>query len=143
MLRSRPDQRGEANLDEAAALTGGKLYRAPLPSFHGQVVNAFTQAFNDFRQSYVIRFTPKDVPREGWHDLLVEVPTASRRYVIRARKGYFGASADLLGHAAGNGGHGQGEPTVATGPLLLRVSDTTSPAATRGALQRVIRRHFE
>ena len=25
----------------------------------------------------------------------------------------------LNGHAAGNGGHGQGEPTAATGPLLL------------------------
>jgi hypothetical protein len=29
------------------------------------------------------------------------------------------AMVNLHGHAAGNGGHGQGEPTVATGPLLL------------------------
>ena len=29
------------------------------------------------------------------------------------------AMVNLYGHAAGKGGHGQGEPTVATGPLLL------------------------
>ena len=29
------------------------------------------------------------------------------------------AMVNLHGHVAGNGGHGQGEPTVATGPLLL------------------------
>ena len=29
------------------------------------------------------------------------------------------AMVNLPGHAAGNGGHGQGEPTAATGPLLL------------------------
>jgi len=29
------------------------------------------------------------------------------------------AMVTLHGHAAGNGGHGQGNPTAATGPLLL------------------------
>ena len=32
------------------------------------------------------------------------------------------AMVNLHGHVAGNGGHGQGEPTVATGPLLLGVA---------------------
>ena len=32
------------------------------------------------------------------------------------------AMVNLPGHAAGNGGYGQGEPTAATGPLLLGVS---------------------
>ena len=35
------------------------------------------------------------------------------------RGGDGAATVHLNGHAAGNGGHGQGKPTAATGPLLL------------------------
>jgi len=38
------------------------------------------------------------------------------------------AMVTLHGHAAGNGGHGQGNPTAATGPLLLGSQCSTSAA---------------
>jgi VWFA-related protein len=87
--RSRPDAESDSNLGEAATLTGGDLYRAPIVSFHERIVASFKKAFDDFRSSYVLRFTPTNVDLKGWHDLRVDVPgKATSR--IRARRGYFG-----------------------------------------------------
>jgi VWFA-related protein len=73
-------------LEEAATLTGGKIhftevFRAPT------VISTFDKAFEAFRQSYVLRYAPKGVTREGWHTITVTVP-AQRSAEIRARRGY-------------------------------------------------------
>ncbi len=47
---------------------------------------AFVRAFNDFRASYVLRYTPT-TSAAGWHDLQVRI-TRSGDYDVRARKGY-------------------------------------------------------
>jgi VWFA-related protein len=88
-LRSLPDRAGEQNLDEAAASTGGRLYRAPTVSTHDRVVDAFKTALDDYRQSYLIRFSPTGVSRGGWHTVEVRIPE-HKELVIRAKKGYFG-----------------------------------------------------
>ena len=49
---------------------------------------AFLRALEDFRTSYVLRYTPRDGPWSGWHAVAVRV-TKPGRYTVRARKGYF------------------------------------------------------
>jgi VWFA-related protein len=72
-------------LIDAAGLTGGQAHTA---AFRDPIVSAFQQAFDDFRLSYLLRYTPAHVAHEGWHDLRVDVP--GKNYKIRARQGYFG-----------------------------------------------------
>jgi VWFA-related protein len=79
------------NLATAAELTGGRLRDAPVIPSRDRYVTAFRAALEEFRQSYLLRFTLKDAPRPGWHELRVAVPSRSRAE-IRARKGYFGDS---------------------------------------------------
>jgi VWFA-related protein len=73
-------------LKDAARLTGGDLYE---PGFFESTspVSVFARVFDEFRRSYVLRFTPRGVAAAGWHELTVRVP-ASPSYVVRARKGY-------------------------------------------------------
>jgi len=73
-------------LAEAAALTGGALHQAamftePTPA------GVFRQAFDEFRQSYQLRYTPQGARREGWNALTVTVPGAPNA-TVRARRGY-------------------------------------------------------
>lgn len=74
-------------LQEAARRTGGELY--PAGQLGADVVGAFDRVFEDFRSSYVLRYTPARVNARGWHELEVKT-TRSGRFTIRARKGYFG-----------------------------------------------------
>jgi hypothetical protein len=52
-------------------------------------VKTFKRVLDDFRQSYVLRYSPAGVVSRGWHRVRVEVP-AQPSYTIRARSGYFG-----------------------------------------------------
>ena len=81
-----PDGKGEGRLNDAAERTGGRMQS---PIFGFSMVKAFQQVFEDFRASYVLRYTPTGVKPDGWHDLKVEVPKAPRA-TIRARRGYTG-----------------------------------------------------
>ena len=47
----------------------------------------FLAALEQFRTSYVLRYTPKGVPRAGWH--AVDVSTKNPKYKVRARQGYW------------------------------------------------------
>jgi VWFA-related protein len=85
-LPTSADRDGQDRLKQAAELTGGRVHTQILLA---NVVSYFRQAFSDFRQSYVLRYTPTGVKREGWHDIKVEVP-GHRAATVRARKGYFG-----------------------------------------------------
>ncbi|MCR4373695.1 MAG: hypothetical protein NUW22_02485 [Acidobacteria bacterium] len=73
-------------LQDAAVTTGGavhftEVFRAPT------VISTFEKAFEAFRQSYVLRYVPAGVTRDGWHTISVTVP-GHRRAVVRARRGY-------------------------------------------------------
>jgi VWFA-related protein len=87
-LMRGPDGLGLSRLRQAAEQTGGQSY-APLFGA-ADIVKAFSQAFDDFRTSYVLRYTPTNVRRSGWHELKVDVPSAPRA-TIRARRGYTGS----------------------------------------------------
>lgn len=50
----------------------------------------FIGAVDEFRTSYVLRYTPRETWPVGWHDLAVKV-TRRGRYTVRARTGYFDA----------------------------------------------------
>lgn len=51
---------------------------------------SFVRALEDFRTSYVLRYTPAGTAAGGWHRLDVSVPR-ERAAEVRARKGYFDA----------------------------------------------------
>lgn len=73
-------------LKEAAQATGGDLYVPGI--FTNRTASAvFEKAFEDYRRSYLLRFTPQGVSREGWHDVTVTAP-AYPALEIKARRGY-------------------------------------------------------
>jgi VWFA-related protein len=74
-------------LAQVAESTGGEL-RGVGVFGNADAVGAFKKVFNDFRQSYVLRYTPRGVSGSGWHELSVSIP-ASPKLVVRARRGYF------------------------------------------------------
>ena len=68
-----------------AEATGGGLHKASTfaePTLRG----TFRKTFEDFRRSYVLRYTPS-APQPGWHTIDVSIP-ASKSYSVRARRGY-------------------------------------------------------
>lgn len=74
-----------ARVKQMAANTGGAVHDEPL--FGNHVVSSFRKVFDDFRQSYVLRYSLQGVRREGWHEIRVEV-AKSGRHTVRARRGY-------------------------------------------------------
>ena len=73
-------------LRAGAEATGGGLYMSEgisARTLHG----TFEAAFENFRQSYVLRYTLRGVPREGWHRITVTVPK-EKSLRLRARPGY-------------------------------------------------------
>jgi Ca-activated chloride channel family protein len=69
-----------------AETTGGRVVPIALGK---QVSDGFLEAVDEFRRSYVLRYTPTGVDLAGWHDLTVRV-TRPGRFDVRARRGYFG-----------------------------------------------------
>ena len=66
--------------------TGGGWHQAQalsVPSLTG----TFKETFATFRSSYMLRYTPRDVPRSGWHTISVTVP-GRRGLDVNARRGY-------------------------------------------------------
>jgi VWFA-related protein len=74
-----------APLGSLVARTGGQIFATDIDKPMG---GAFTQAIDEFRTSYVLRYVPSGVPRGGWHDIAVTVKGGP--YDVRARKGYGG-----------------------------------------------------
>jgi VWFA-related protein len=82
----RPVQRWKASfaaLDDAVQRTGGALHHLQ------NGMDDFRQILDEFRSSYVLRYTPRGVDRAGWHGLKVTI-ARSETFDIRARKGYDG-----------------------------------------------------
>lgn len=79
-------------LDAVAEATGGLRHTpaAWMTEPGGSLVFDFKKIFDDFRQSYVLRFRPAGVPPQGWHELTVALKLKGN-YKVRARRGYFGS----------------------------------------------------
>lgn len=83
-----PDQvDGVSTVEAAAEQSGGAKHRS---RFGDPTVRVFRRILDDFRQSYILRYSPAGVARSGWHRLRVEVP-GRRGATIAARSGYFGS----------------------------------------------------
>jgi hypothetical protein len=80
---------GPEIIREAAERTGGELHTGTRFFRSSSLLREFRRIFDDFRQSYILRYSPAGVPRDGWHEIRVAVP-AIKDSTIRARKGYFG-----------------------------------------------------
>ena len=83
-------------LQATAVTTGGRVHVTQVLN-PPTVRSTFERVFELFRESYVLRYVPKGVTREGWHAITVTVP-AHRRAVVSARRGYGVDS--LLGSSA-------------------------------------------
>jgi hypothetical protein len=84
--RARPE--GVRLIEEAAARTGGELRKQARWFRASSIARAFKTIFDDFRQSYVLRYSPSGVSGRGWHPIVVQVPKV-RSATIRARQGYY------------------------------------------------------
>ena len=78
------DQKEFDVLRDAAEATGGRLH---VPGLFNSAASIFRKVFEDYRRSYLLRYTPQGVAREGWHDVAVSVP-AYPSYTVHARRGY-------------------------------------------------------
>jgi VWFA-related protein len=83
--RGSADVPRKSQLSDIASATGGDV-----TAF--RVDNAIPSTFRDildrFRTSYVLRYTPLGVPREGWHNVTVDVRKGN--YEVRAKTGWQG-----------------------------------------------------
>jgi VWFA-related protein len=50
--------------------------------------NLFLNALNEFRSSYVLRYSLDGTPEPGWHEVTVKVTRPGNRYTVRTRNGY-------------------------------------------------------
>jgi len=83
-----PTDYGETDyVDQTAARTGGDKHKS---RFGDPAVRTFAQILDEFRQSYVLRYSPQGVKPNGWHTVVVQVP-AQPALTIKARSGYFGS----------------------------------------------------
>jgi VWFA-related protein len=69
----------------AAERTGGEMHSA---LFGDPTVREFGRILDEFRASYVLRYTVQGVARAGWHAVKVDVPN-TRGLTIHARSAYF------------------------------------------------------
>jgi VWFA-related protein len=68
-------------LRDAARRTGGETHRLE------DRAAAFRRIVDDFKSSYLLRYTPTGVDAPGWHEIAVKV-TRPGRFTVRARSGY-------------------------------------------------------
>jgi hypothetical protein len=67
-----------------AQTTGGEVIELDRDD---DLSTAFLAAIENFRTSYVLRYSPTGVPAPGWHE--VEVKVRNKKYTVRARRGYW------------------------------------------------------
>ena len=81
-----PTDAGEVDfVAESATRTGGDSHRSRLGD---PAVRTFAQILEEFRRSYVLRYSPNGVTGNGWHAVTVQVP-AQPALTVKARSGYF------------------------------------------------------
>jgi VWFA-related protein len=76
--------RGKADfLRELTSFSGGRLFEMEKTA---NLSATFVGILEEFRQRYLVSYTPRGVSRDGWHRL--EVRLKGRRATIKARPGY-------------------------------------------------------
>jgi len=71
-------------LESITDVTGGQLLSLAAGS---DLQPAFVRALETFRASYVVRYAPSDIARQGWHAITMHVLRPGR-FEVRARRGY-------------------------------------------------------
>jgi VWFA-related protein len=78
---------GESDfLEDMAEATGGAVVEIESTR---DLSRTFVSILEEFRQRYVVSYSPRGVAKDGWHTLQVRVK--GRRANVKARAGYFGA----------------------------------------------------
>lgn len=72
-------------LEELAELTGGRLHEVDR---NADLSKTFRAILDEFRHRYLVTYTPRNVPKGGWHKLDVRVNRPGAR--VKARPGYQG-----------------------------------------------------
>ena len=72
-------------LEELSELTGGRLHEV---GWNEDLSRTFRSILDEFRHRYLVTYTPKNVPKDGWHKLEVRVNRSGAR--VKARPGYQG-----------------------------------------------------
>jgi VWFA-related protein len=70
-------------LGDLADQTGGRLFK--VESTRG-LSAVFLEVLDEFRQRYLLSYSPSGVSQQGWHQLTVRVK--GRDATVRARPGY-------------------------------------------------------
>jgi len=70
---------------KAAERTGGAFHKS---LFGDASVHDFQRIVDEFKTSYVLRYSPRGVARAGWHAITVDVP-GRPGVTVHARAGYF------------------------------------------------------
>jgi len=86
-MRQQSTQQGkesETLLKAFAEETGGRLFVVERQT---DLKQAFLDVVKEFRQRYVLTYTPTGVPAPGWHPL--EVRVKNRNVQVTARRGYY------------------------------------------------------
>ena len=74
-------------LRELTSFTGGRLFEIEKSANLGQT---FLSILEEFRHRYLISYTPRGVPKDGWHKLDVRI--RNRKAIVKARPGYLAGS---------------------------------------------------
>jgi VWFA-related protein len=93
-VRSQRQEPSERLLDALAEETGGRVVYA---TDEAALEKTFLEVLTEFRQRYVLSYTPTGVSDTGWHT--TEVKLRGRSGDVRARRGYF-AKCLMCGRAA-------------------------------------------
>lgn len=72
-------------LEELSELTGGRLHEI---GGNEDLSKTFRSILDEFRHRYLVTYTPRNVPHDGWHKLEVRVNRSGAR--VKARPGYQG-----------------------------------------------------
>jgi VWFA-related protein len=76
-------RRAPSFLQDLAEFTGGQVFENPDTN---ALRPTFTRILAEFRQRYLVTYSPRDVAPGGWHQLRVSV--SNRRFTVKARPGY-------------------------------------------------------
>lgn len=76
-----------AFLSDLTSVTGGELLQVKATTDLGAT---FLRLLNEYRQRYLLSYTPTGVDRNGWHS--IEVRVKGRGITVRARPGYLSGS---------------------------------------------------
>ncbi len=84
-IRSPRRGRGRISWRSSRQLTGGRLHEVDRDD---DLSKTFRSILDEFRHRYLVTYTPRDVPKDGWHKLEVRVNRSGAR--VKARPGYQG-----------------------------------------------------